>query len=409
MRSAGLLLLCALPASAQVMLLETPAAKAVRCEISMTLAATMKFDRNQRIESLPLAATGTHKYLEQGAQRKYLVARATTSIGAERGERTLAENHRLIAFDRGEPYSPQGPLTRDELSLVSEHFDAMQLSSLLPGKSVAVEGTWPIADQSVARVCLFDGVLKNTFMGKLEEATDTLAVFTISGAAEGLENGAKVKVTVTARGEFDIKTRLVKSIKWEQSDEREQGPVSPAMDAKVTVSIDRALTDETLKSPEVKAASIPHLLQLRHRDAGYELLHERDWHTVAHTETHLVLRLVRSGELIAQATITPWKKTDAQPSDAVKEFVEATQKQPGWVPSKVLSSAVLPSESTRTIFRHVVLGKQDEIEVVQSFHLITASDGRRVVVTCVARSEVLEKLGSRDAALAGAIDFPPAK
>ena len=149
----------------------------------------------------------------------------------------------------------------------------------------------------------------------------------------------------------------------------------------------------------------------RHPEGKYSLLHDRDWHAVVQTESHLVLRLVRRGELIAQATIMPWKQADltVKREDAIKEFLDATAKQPGWEPDKTLSSAEMPTDKTRTIYRHLASGKQDGLAVVQSFNLIANTDGRQVIVTCVARPEMLEKLGSRDAALANAIDFPAAK
>jgi hypothetical protein len=133
---------------------------------------------------------------------------------------------------------------------------------------------------------------------------------------------------------------------------------------------------------------------------------------VVQTDSHLVLRLVIRGELIAQATIVPWKKADmtAKHEVTVKEFLDATAKQPGWEPAKTLSSAesIRPLGISR-IYSHVATGKQDGLAVVQSFYLVTNADGRQVIVTCVVRPEMLEKLGSRDAALPQAIDFPAAK
>jgi hypothetical protein len=314
----------------------------------------------------------------------------------------------------GASYRSASPLTRDELSLVAEHFDAAKMTGLLPGKSVNVNDTWPIRDEVVSALCSFDGLVRQTLTAKLVEVKDHIADFTIEGEAEGVENGAKAKLTIAARAQFDLTSKHLANLTWEQIDDREAGPISPAMKAKAKITAVR--TEEGGRASQMRRErpvwDDKHVDQLlyRHPEGKYELLHHRDWHAVVQTDSHLVMRFVVRGEMIAQATIASWKKsTAATREDAIREFIDATAKTPGWTEEKKIASVSMPASEGLMIYRHTASGKQDNAAVVQSFYLITAADGRQVTVTSVSTPQMEKKLGTADAAIAEAIRFPAAK
>src|SRR5262249_26029964 len=134
------------------------------------------------------------------------------------------------------------PLTRDELDLVTEHFNPQCLPGLLPGKAVSVGDTWLVPDGAVQAACLFDAVGKAQLAGKLTAVRDGLATFTIDGTAEGIENGAKVSVTVSAAGTFDVASGRVTRLTWKQKDDRAQGPINPESQVEATVTLKREAT-----------------------------------------------------------------------------------------------------------------------------------------------------------------------
>ncbi|CAN5424921.1 hypothetical protein BH11PLA2_BH11PLA2_44090 [soil metagenome] len=428
MRTLALFLLLIPLADAQTASIQLEEANApgtlLQATLDMKLSGRMNLDRNGSVEAVPLEATGKHAYTERidgtaKALRLYAEASSTTVAGVDRGTRTLSKERRLIVAQRNLnslcPWSPAGPLTQDDLSLVAEHFDTLSLPGLLPNKAVAVNDTWPIQDATVGALCSFDGIIKHSLAGKMTELGEKSAIFTVEGTAEGVENGAKVKLTVTAKGTFDIVAKRIVSLTWEQTDDREAGPISPAMEAKVTVTVTRNTVAESpaefaVKLPEIATADLLGVLY-RQPNGAFELAYDRNWHPVVQTESHLVLRLVTNSELIAQATIAPWKKADpAVPADELhKEFIDATAKQPGWVPEKVLASAAGTGNATAKLFSHTVLGKQDGLPVQQSFYVLTAADGRRVILSVTVRVEQAETLGTQDATLANAILFPAPK
>ena len=64
--------------------------------------------------------------------------------------------------------------------------------------------TWKVGNAAAQAACQFDGLVKHTLTGKLGAVTDKTADFTVEGTAEGIEDGARVSMTVDAAGTFDI-------------------------------------------------------------------------------------------------------------------------------------------------------------------------------------------------------------
>ena len=108
---------------------------------------------------------------------------------------------------------------------------------MLPGKAVAVGDTWKIPNGVAQAVCLFEGLTGQTLTGKLESVKDDIAVFSINGVSNGIDQGAMVKMTVTAAGKFDLKSKRLTELDWKQNDDREQGPVSPASTVEATTTV----------------------------------------------------------------------------------------------------------------------------------------------------------------------------
>jgi hypothetical protein len=355
--------------------------------------------------------------LASASARLYGDAQASAAVAGEKSDRKLPDDRRLIVAKRGPDglvcFAPAGPLSRDDLDLVTEHFNPQCLPGLLPGKVVNVGDTWAVGDNAAQAACLFHGVLKNALVGKLTGVKDGVATFTVEGTADGVENGAKVSLTVTATGTFDVATARVTALDWKQKDQREQGAVNPASEVEVAVTLKRepldALPKELSDDAVAKLASgaPAKLTDLRLADpkGRYHIHHARDWYVTGQTDTHLVLRLVEKGEFVAQATVMPWRKVDAGKHSTMEEFKKAVADTPGWVAGKVVAEGELPAGEGRWLFRLSVEGKIDDQPAVQTFYLLAGPQGDQVAVTVVAKPANLKALAARDADLVKGIDF----
>ncbi len=423
------LLLVSPPASAQpVNLAEAPRpGDAARYTLDLKLSGQLVLTESGAKQAVRLDAIARHKFAETTlavaenlparSARFYDEATAGATVGGDKSDRTLPADRRLVVAHRNPDgvfgYCPAGPVTREELDLVTEHFDPHCLAGLLPGKMVTVGDTWPIADPAAQAAGLFDGLTKNALQGKLLAVENGKATFAVTGALEGVENGAKVNLTVDATGTFDVSAGRITDLTWKQSDDRAAGPVTPAAKVEATITLRREFGAAlpTGLSAEALAAipAAPPATAGRLRQPGpkgdYELVHPRDWHVTGMTDTHVVLRLLDAGGFVAQATVSPWAKAAAGQHTPADEFKKAASAAPGWVPTRVVEEAEVPAAAGHWVYRLAAEGKSQDVPVLRVAYLVAGPRGDQVVVTVVAPADRARLLTGRDAALATGIAF----
>ncbi len=404
-----------------------------RYELELTVTGKLKIDRDGKPDSLALKAEASHRFVERieatdargGAGkviRHYEKAKSNSVVAGEKSARELAIDRRLTFAGRTESgtlhYSPLGPLFREELELIAEHFDTLVLAGLLPNKELKPGETWAVASEAAQHACQFEGITKNELAGTLISVEAGIAKFTIAGTAEGVEVGAATKTTVKASGTFDIKAGRIAELNWAQSDERAQGPASPAAEVTASVSLKRAILSEEPKElapairEKVPAGKVPaELTLLRYADADgkYGFTYPREWVIVGRTDEHLVIRLVEKSEFIAQVTLSSWKKMEPGQHATAEEFKQSFAKLPGWEPADTLEDGAIKAPAGHWLYKVAAKGKQDGAEVLQTFYLLAGPNGDQIAVSVLASPDKGGKTGAREGQLLGAIVFPAAK
>jgi hypothetical protein len=401
-----------------------------RIRIDMVLAGEMQIKRSGGNATIKMEATAAHDFPErvlavtpkgvpEKVARVYKEARTTTTIDRNRGERSLRADRTLIVAQRHEDhplvYCPNGTLTRDELALTSEHFDTLALTGLLPAQQVAVGDTWKVPSAVVEALCSFEGLTGHDLVCKLEEVKDQVARVSVTGSATGIDLGALAKLTIQATYRVDLKSQRLTQLEWKQKDERDQGPASPAQTLEVTTTLTRTVIDQPLELGDIALVSVPedfvppmHLLQLEHRDSKnrFTMLYARQWQTVAQDDQHLVLRLMDQGDLVAQATITPWTQAGKGKHMSAEEFAQEMARTPGWESEQELQAGEVPTVGGRWVYRISALGQLDGTKVMQNFYLVAGPGGEQVVVVFTLTPKQATRLGDRDLSMAASIDFP---
>ena len=427
MAALGALLLSVAPGFSQsVSLVERPTpGDLARCKLELTLSGNLLVREEAGQKPIKLQAQARHEFLDRTlsladgfparSARYYREASSVMEVGGERVKHSLGSDRKLVIAQRSAQglfcYSPEGPLTRDELDLVSEHFDPQCMAGLLPGKEVAIGETWVIPNPVAQAAGLLDGLIKTTLTGKLTAVADGIARIQLEGSIEGIEDGSKVTLTIVATGQYHMTQKRLIALDWKQHDEREHGPVNPAsrLDAHVV------LTRESLHSEPKELARVATLpveptaeqSRLRYGDpkTGYQFAYSRDWHITGQSGPHLMLRLLDRGELIAQATITDWKKAEAGKHSTPDEFRKAIAESRGWMAGQVVESRELPIDGGRWLYRLTAEGLIDQIPVVQGFHLLAGPRGEQLVVTFVMKPEKVKAIGTRDVEFVKSIVF----
>jgi hypothetical protein len=396
--------------------------------LELDLKGNLLVVQDKEKQPIPIAAKARHVFDERVisvtdglpviSARNYGEAVASVVIVSEKNDRSLPADRKLILVRRNPDsllcLAPAGPLTRNDLDLVTEHFNPQCLPGLLPGKAVNVGDTWQLSENATQASCLFDSVIKTQLTGKLLSAKDGVAIFTIEGTAEGIENGAKVTLSVNATGSFDTAAGRISSLTWKQKDDREQGVVNPASQVEVTVTLKREglaelpkeLSDEALAKVPVNGVPTTQT-DIRYTDpkARYTMVHSREWHITGQTDTHLVLRLLDHGEFAAQATITIWRKAEPGKHMSAEDFKRAVSEAPGWTQSKLLGEGEVPTTTGCWLYKVSAEGKMENVPVTQNFYLIAGPQGDQLVVTVAMKPDKVKVVGTRDTALVKAIEF----
>jgi len=401
-----------------------------RLVATTTLTGTLKVSRDGKATQLKIAAKNEHDFFErvlaadkgviQKSARHYQTAHSRASVDGEVVERTLAADHRLIVAQRpGDSlfcYAPAGPLSRSELEVVSEHFETLHLVGLLPAKEVRVGDTWKLESSVAQSLCLFDGLISHELKATLKEATAANATIVLEGSAKGIENGAMATLTISATVQFDLTKKRIVAVEWKQKDVRDQGPASPAAEVDSGTTLKRELLASEPEELLVgKLATIPEgndipvaMKSLLHKDTRgrFQFLHERDWQLVGQTEYHLLMRLLDRGDFVAQATITHWKNAGVGKHMAAEEFEKLVENGNAWKQERVLERGEVPTDGGRWIYRVSASGELEGSKVVQNFYIVASPNGEQVILTFTMKPGNTERLGTRDLAIANAIDFP---
>jgi hypothetical protein len=418
------------PALAQTYpLTETPqAGECAQVHLEMNLTGELRVVKGDQPRALKLTAVAIHDFAErllavsptgvpQKAARVYETARAIIQAGDGRSERGLRPECALIVAQRPKDqlltYCPKGALTREEVELTGGHFDTLALTGLLPGKAVAVKDSWKLSTETAQALCHFEGVTTQDLKGTLDEVKDNTAVISITGSVTGIDQGALVKVSVQATGQYDLNRKRLIAVEWKQKDERGQGPVSPAAVMEATYTLKRTLIEQPEQLSDAALLAVPRdfdpppaLVQLTYHDpkSRFDLLYGREWLIVGQTDERLVMRLLDRGEFVCQVTVTPWAKAAPGEHLSAGAFQKAMNEMPGWKPAEVLQAGEVPSPG-RWVYRLSALGEMDGLKVMQNFYLVAGPGGEQVVLAFTMGQAQAEKLGTRDLALVGGLEI----
>jgi hypothetical protein len=413
--------------------------KSFRVELRMNLTGQITVRQGGKDILYKQSAQAQHDYLERlletgsvglfdKAARIYEKADAQITItpvgdvkNVDQSTRTLRRDRNFMIVQRQNDqvtaYSPEGTLFPEEAEL-TEHIDTLAISGLLPGKKVNVGETWKLSNAAAQALCDLDGLVSHDLVGKLEKIDGDRAQLSVTGTAQGIDLGAGAKLKVQATAAFDIKERCLVFMEWKQSDDRAQGPVSPALTADVVTTMKRTVIEQPKELHNFalvpKLAKTP-ITEISHVDAKgrYEFQCPRDWHLVGRTDNHLVLRLLERGDFLAQATVAPWKKTEPGKHMSAEEFKALMQQAPGWQQEKWLSkddkaemlNGVLPEYK---IVRVQALGQHEGVDAVQYGYLVAGPQGEQTIVTFIMTPNQAPKLEGRDLTIVRSLTYPGA-
>ena len=240
-----------------------------------------------------------------------------------------------ISGEKLTPFSTRGPLSVDELELLSAVGETVPLDELLPAKPVKIGDSWPVPGATLALLLGLDEVTSNTVQVTLKEVTPDFARLELAGRAEGKLYGAMNQIALKAKCRFDRHAvhRLV--CDGPAADpRRKRGRVRPQLD--VSGEGTRNASNKLGGIERRCAADVPvkptdELLRVQyHLERGdVQLTHDRAWFLTGHySDQDEFHRLDRSQD-IGLCKVSPQPQVSVAKLPNAAQFQEIVRKALG--------------------------------------------------------------------------------
>ncbi|QGJ70117.1 Hypothetical protein PBC10988_18060 [Planctomycetales bacterium 10988] len=374
--------------------------------------------KNRSIDPIDMSVVANLNYEEQwqlgdphqvGGQRTiryYQDPDATIKVGTGRVIPFLREDRRLIVSDRsveGKPvlFSPQGPLTRDELDLLEVPCNTMALYTLLPEESQKIGDSWQAPADSWGAVLSLDAVSQSDVKSTLTEVSESEAIVDSQGVIDAAIGGVATEMEIESKCHFDLKSKRIKHFGLVIREKRSIGHVAPGLEVvarlRIALSpIDKSdyLNDKRLEG--VQTDPHPAVTMLVYEQPGqYFFFHPRDWYLLENDSQNVVLRLVRRGDLMAQCNIRAAKVGEDAPEPTMKNFQKQVQQVLGDQFEKFIDAGQVPHEVDYNILRLEVAGTASNLPIRWIYYLVNVNE-RQAVFTFTTEEALVESLKSID-------------
>lgn len=391
-----------------------------RVEVLFEADGDLKVVEEGRQVTLPMKVVGTLGYdekriskLETGAVRgwrHYDVARATISIRGRETRPVLREGYQLMAVDVGEGEAeisaPAGPLTAEELDLVTVPGNTLVVEQLLPSEPVSPGSSWQQTDTVWANLLGLDAVSSNDVQLKLVELTADAAKIHLAGLVYGAVDGVATELEIKGKIKFD---RAAGRITWLALLVKEVhgiGHTVPGLEALARVQVKITPTNQSKALDEATLAELADYWDQPQLELVYQpdqkpvhFQYDRRWHVIHEDLNGAVLRFVDRGELVAQANVTAMAPLAAGQTTSLSQFQEDIKAVLKEKFGQFVQATELKSNSGGTLHRVIVAGVVADLPIQWNYYLISDAAGRQAAVVVTLEQQLAERLGQADQAI----------
>ena len=354
------------------------------------------------------------------AVRQFVSADSAVSVDRRTTESSLSASRRTIVTE-GTPsglrhYSLDGPLTGDEVELLSLPADPLSLIAILPLGQVPHDHTWPPGSWTLPLVPGLNAVTRGTLKGRLARVTDTTAEAIVEGTADGAAGGASSKVTFHATLVFDHRRGFLKQARITIEEHRQAGPVSPGLEVVAEVTIERQPVTDNIKLPPDVVKKCPRRplaaqLQLSLETPGHgRLLHDRNWHIFHQTPDVAILRRLENGRLVAQCNLSKAPSVVPGKMTGREEFLRDVKGALGPRFRELVSVEPLRRGDSRSQgrgWRITATGIDHGLAMHWFYYLCTHPSGRQLSLVFAVESQQLKTWRQRDRDIVSKLEIQP--
>jgi hypothetical protein len=383
-------------------------------------------------QRLPMSVSGKLQYEERVlvplvdsppagtplAIRWYGNAEAVIKVGETGRTPKLADDCRLVLLESGAErpvlYSPDRPLSREQLDLIDVVGTSYFIDRLLPTAPVSKDDSWSHDAPVMGPLLTLDTVAVCEVQSTLDGFNASFAKMRLAGTVHGAADGAATELEVRAVYLYDRRAKRITQLNLAIRERRSIGGATPGVDAtaKLQIRIERLNSSTNLSDRVVGKAVRP--ARMPHRDLVYEssplglrFHHDRNWFVTSEARESVTLRRIDRGDLVAQCTLTALPPKSAGRQTTLEQFQQDVQQSLGKSFGELVSSRQWQNAAGLYCYQLVVRGMVDEVPVEWHYYLAFPESGERVSAAVTIEKPMVDRVGQVDAELFESVQLFP--
>lgn len=398
-----------------------------RVEVLLEVGGDLKIAEQGQTRALKLSVLGKMAYDERlgpssipgfSAARHYATAEAVIKIDNGGSKPVLRPDRRLVVVHRPADettlFSPQGPLTREELDLLDVPGNSLLIDELLPDRPVSVGDRWTHTEPLMAGLLGLEAVSQAEVSSELKDVDPAAARMELSGTVQGAIGGVATQVELKGRYKFNRQTGRVSWLALLIEEKRSIGHVGPGADIVARLQMTITPTAPAGALSDAAAAQIPwqagaedSILEYVSPQRPFRFLHDRRWHVTDDRSDTIALRLVDRGDLVAQCNVTQLPQGSPGKHPTLAAFQSDIQQSLG----KDFGQFIAATESVNPLghvsYRVVAQGVVAELPIEWHYYLVAGADGQMVALVFTVEQDLVVQLADADQAIVSTVEFVP--
>lgn len=389
----------------------------------LKVQGTMRINPDGRkVRHFPMALTGQYVAVERNlspttAIRYYKKAETESTANEKPLKDSLPTVKRLISVQTDTSgsilSSPEYTLSREELELINVPGNPGVLGKLLPKEAIGTNKTWSPDSHALAQCLGIDAVNSHEITGILTEVDSAgVAKITFSGKASGAIQGVATEIGLKARMNVDTKQKMITWFAASIEEERAIGHAVPGFTVTAVVRTQiqptqpiEQLSDANLAKLDLESGDGMKMLSFTGKEAGFRVLHGRQWFALAETAKQTVFRMVSDGELLAQANVN--RLTNLKPGEqtTLEGFEAEVKKALGERLGQVIDAAQSINSQGLRELRVSAVGTADGMPITWIYYLVSDDQGHRYSTVFTFETKLAEKFGQADRSFMSGFDL----
>lgn len=402
---------------------ENQVGKTRQISTDLKVQGTMRINPDGRkVRQYPMTLEGQYVAIERNlnpttAIRYYTKAESESTANDKPLKDSLPMVKRLIGVqtDSSGPilFSPEYTLSREELELINVPGNSAILGKLLPSEPVGLNQSWSPENHALAQCLGINAVNSHDVTGRITEMDEKgVAKITFNGKVSGAIQGIATEIELKARMNFDTRQELITWFAASIEEDRAIGHAVPGftVTAVVRTQIHPArpiaqLGDDQISQLDLRNNRGTQMLSFSGQEAGFRVLHGREWHTMAETAKQTVFRMVADGELIAQANVN--RLTNLKPGEqtTLEGFEEEVKKALGERLGQVIDAGQKINSQGLRELRVSAVGSINKMPISWIYYLVSDDQGHRYTAIFTFETALAEKFAESDRTFMSGFDL----